>query len=169
MRSIDQFLWFRQWLIRLRRPLMRVLHGVDIPPSASVSFSARFRPSAGGPITIAPGTLVAFKTLVLGHDPASGREGPVTIGTRCFIGGGSIIMPGVIIGDGSIVGAGSVVMADVPPDSVVAGNPARVIATGIAAGPKGRLPGADARAAAAKRRLVEAQAEAVLGNGAPPR
>jgi chloramphenicol O-acetyltransferase type B len=39
----------------------------------------------------------------------------------------SIIMPGVTIGEGAVVGAGSVVTKDVPPYSVVAGNPAKVI------------------------------------------
>lgn len=153
MRSIDQLLWFRNWLIRMRRPVMRRLVGVDIPESASVSFSARFRPGRHGPITIGEQTLIAFKTLILGHDPATGREAPVRIGARCFIGGGSIVMPGVTIGDGSIIGAASVVTADVPPRSIAAGNPARVIRSGIEAGPKGRLPGADATAIAAKRAL----------------
>lgn len=150
MKTIDQFLWFRAWLIKVRRPIYRRLHGVDIPPSASVSFSARFSPSARGPITIGDHTLIAFKTLVLGRDDATGREAPVRIGGNCFVGGGSIILPGVTIGDGSIIGAGSVVFDDVPADSIAIGNPARVLKTGIGAGPKGRLPGADATARAAK-------------------
>ncbi|OGK21868.1 hypothetical protein A3C23_00785 [Candidatus Roizmanbacteria bacterium RIFCSPHIGHO2_02_FULL_37_13b] len=45
----------------------------------------------------------------------------------CFIGVGSIIMPGVKIGKESVVGAGSVVTVDVPPRSVVAGSPAKII------------------------------------------
>jgi maltose O-acetyltransferase len=45
----------------------------------------------------------------------------------CFIGYHSIILMGVRIGNGSIVGAGAVVTRDVPANSVVAGNPARVV------------------------------------------
>jgi len=151
VRSIDQLLWLRAWLIRLRRPIFRLLHGVDIPPSASVSFSMRARSTRHGPVTIGDETLVAFNTLLLGHDPATGQEAPVAIGRRCFIGGGSVVMPGVTVGDGSIVGAGSVVIADVPPRSIAAGNPARVLRTGIEVGSRGRLAGADAAALAVKR------------------
>jgi len=43
------------------------------------------------------------------------------------IGGGATILPGVRIGRNSLVGAGAVVTADVPPDVVVAGSPAKVI------------------------------------------
>jgi carbonic anhydrase/acetyltransferase-like protein (isoleucine patch superfamily) len=40
-------------------------------------------------------------------------------------------MPGIRVGDGSIVGAGSVVTKDVPPNSIVVGNPAKVVRSGI--------------------------------------
>jgi maltose O-acetyltransferase len=52
---------------------------------------------------------------------------PIRLGRDVWIGGGAIILPGVTIGDGSVVGAGSVVVRDVPPDSVVVGNPARIV------------------------------------------
>lgn len=54
-------------------------------------------------------------------------DGPIRIGKGAWIGAGAIILPGVTIGERSVVGAGSVVTRDVPPLSVVAGNPARVI------------------------------------------
>src|SRR5437867_3713836 len=46
---------------------------------------------------------------------------------RASIGSGAVILCGVTIGEGALVGAGSVVTKDVPPDAIVAGNPARVI------------------------------------------
>lgn len=52
---------------------------------------------------------------------------PVHICKRVWIGAGSTILPGVTIGENSVVGAGSVVTKDVPPDTIVAGNPAHFI------------------------------------------
>ena len=53
----------------------------------------------------------------------------ITIGKNCFIGCNSIILKGSKIGNGSIVGAGSVVSGSFPNNSVIAGNPAKVIKT----------------------------------------
>lgn len=51
----------------------------------------------------------------------------VSIGDDVWIGAGAQVLKGVTIGDRSIVGAGAIVTRDVPPDVVVAGNPARII------------------------------------------
>ncbi len=52
---------------------------------------------------------------------------PIIIGENVWIGRNVIILKGVTIGDGAIIGAYSVVTRDVPADTVVAGNPAKVI------------------------------------------
>jgi acetyltransferase-like isoleucine patch superfamily enzyme len=52
---------------------------------------------------------------------------PIRIERNVWIGFDSCVLPGVTIGEGSVVGARSVVNADVPPFTVVAGNPARII------------------------------------------
>ena len=54
---------------------------------------------------------------------------PVTIEDNCFIGYGAIVLMGVTVGKGSIVGAGALVNKDVPPNVVVAGNPAKILCT----------------------------------------
>lgn len=52
---------------------------------------------------------------------------PTLVKRRASIGSNATILCGVTIGEGAIVGAGSVVTKDVPPHTIVAGNPARVI------------------------------------------
>lgn len=52
---------------------------------------------------------------------------PIHIGRNVWIGFDACVLPGVSIGEGSVVGAKSVVTENVPPFTIVAGNPARVI------------------------------------------
>lgn len=80
------------------------------------------------------GPNVSMYTIELSTDPKHRQGGHglqlskgIIIDSDCWIGGGVTIMPGKVIGKGSTVGAGSVVTKDVPPFTVVAGNPARVL------------------------------------------
>lgn len=52
---------------------------------------------------------------------------PIHICRRAWIGAGATILPGITVGENSVVGAGSVVTHDVEPNTIVAGNPARII------------------------------------------
>jgi acetyltransferase-like isoleucine patch superfamily enzyme len=62
-----------------------------------------------------------------GRPPDDEDVRPVAIGDNVWIGKKCIIFPGVRIGEGSVISAGSVVRGHVPPFSVVAGNPAKVM------------------------------------------
>lgn len=55
--------------------------------------------------------------------------GPIEIGQRAWVAAGAFIGPGVRVGEGAVVGARATVCRDVPPWTVVAGNPARSIGT----------------------------------------
>ena len=59
------------------------------------------------------------------------RRRSVVLGKHVWVGKGGYIGAGVTVGENSIIGAKSVVVSDVPPNTVVAGNPARVIRSGI--------------------------------------
>jgi acetyltransferase-like isoleucine patch superfamily enzyme len=67
-----------------------------------------------------------------GEPPDINDVRPVIIGDNVWVGTGSIIFPGVVIGDNSIVSARSVVMSSVPANTVVAGNPARMVRSLVA-------------------------------------
>jgi acetyltransferase-like isoleucine patch superfamily enzyme len=80
--------------------------------------------------------LIASGTTILSHDHCKRVNNQpllfdTCIGKNCFIAVNSTILPGVTIGDEVIVGAGSVVTKDVPSNVIVAGNPAKIIRTGI--------------------------------------
>lgn len=64
-------------------------------------------------------------------EPAFELDRGVSIGANVWIGMNSLILKGVTIGDGAIIAAGSVVVRDVPPKSVAAGVPAKIVKTGV--------------------------------------
>jgi len=72
---------------------------------------------------------------ILAHDAQmdefldAGRVGRVVIHPSCHIGARTVILPGVEIGPRTIVGANSVVSKTLPPETVCAGSPARVVCT----------------------------------------
>ena len=61
-----------------------------------------------------------------GDRPGIGRA-PVWIGDHCWIGTNAVVLKGVRIGPGTVVAASSVVATDLPPFTLAAGNPARVV------------------------------------------
>jgi acetyltransferase-like isoleucine patch superfamily enzyme len=64
---------------------------------------------------------------LLAGERAEIARAPIKIGERVWIGFNAILMKGITIGNASIVAAGSVVTSDVPANTIVAGNPARVV------------------------------------------
>jgi acetyltransferase-like isoleucine patch superfamily enzyme/dTDP-4-dehydrorhamnose 3,5-epimerase-like enzyme len=56
-----------------------------------------------------------------------GERAPTTVRKGASVGANATILPGLTIGAHAMIGAGSVVMADVPPNAIVAGNPARIM------------------------------------------
>jgi len=117
---------------------------MDIDDSCEISMSARLDRNFPQGVHIGAFSYVAFEARILCHDRTRGLYLHTRIGDNCFIGGRSMIMPGVEIGHNSVVGAGSVVTKSVPPRTVVAGNPAKVLRSDIDVGQYGRFRDADA-------------------------
>jgi acetyltransferase-like isoleucine patch superfamily enzyme len=91
-----------------------------------------------GPVTIGNDVIFAQNIVLSGlnhnyeniHLPIKKQSvstAPIVVNDECWIGANVVVTAGVVIGKHSVVAAGSVVTKDVPPYSVVVGNPARVI------------------------------------------
>ena len=102
-----------------------ILHGGFINENTQIT--------AGGLIEIGEDATIGRDVVIRSYDAHKiKRDGfnvsePIHIGKHVWIGQGATIMKGVTIGDGAVVAAKSVVTKDVPPFSIVGGNPARII------------------------------------------
>lgn len=128
----------RYWRYRIK--------GYDIDISTQMERGLNLdRINAKG-VHIGADTIITSKVTVLSHylraHEYTDKDGQIRtkytgeicdtyIGCSCVIGVGATIMGGVRIGNYCIVGAGAVVTKDVPDNTIVAGNPARVIKEGI--------------------------------------
>lgn len=147
-------------VLDLRRWYLSKFYGMDLHPTCSLSLKAVLDRTNPRGVHVGAYSYIAFDAVILAHDMARGLRTDTYIGERCFIGARALIMPGVSVGDGSIVGAGSVVCRDVPPGTIVAGNPAKVLRSGIRTTRGGCIKGAgylaqeDAWLAEAERQIA---------------
>ena len=105
---------------------------IHIEKNVFINSGCKFQDQGG--VYIGENSLIGHNVILatLNHemDPyhrADLHPKPIHIGKRVWIGSGSMILPGITIGDNSIVGAGSIVTKNVPPNVIVAGNPAKFI------------------------------------------
>jgi acetyltransferase-like isoleucine patch superfamily enzyme len=134
----------------LKRELKKKIEGLDISGDCVIEFPSRLE--SKGFLYIGPGAYWSLKgglklgrNVIFGpqtvvwtynHNYKSGPELPyggedilkeINIGDNCWIGFGAIILPGAVIGEGCIIAAGSVVSGIFPNNSLIMGNPAKVI------------------------------------------
>ena len=116
----------RRWA-KLRSMGMGIGEGVNLPGSTWIDTSHCFL------ITIEDWCFLGPECMILAHDAQmdefldAGRIGKVVLRSHTHIGARTVILPGVEIGPRTIVSANSVVSRSLPPDTVCAGNPARVV------------------------------------------
>lgn len=111
------------------RSLIRILFSADIPYKCFIGRGTVFPHDALGTV-IHPDTVIGNNCRILHGVTFGGRGGEIgvpQIGNNVIIGAHSILIGNIKIGDNAIIGAGSIVIKDVPPSTVVAGNPAKII------------------------------------------
>lgn len=142
--KLDRFRLRRRWE-SLRAMGMHIGQGVNLPASTWIDTSACYA------ISIGDWCGFGEQCLILSHDAQmdefldAGLVAKILIHESCHFGTRTVILPGVEVGPRTIVGANSVVAKSLPPDTVCAGVPAKVICTlneylarhraGLAAGP----------------------------------
>ncbi|MGI5862887.1 MAG: acyltransferase [Myxococcales bacterium] len=123
---------YYRWRLERRWSALRAM-GMQLGARVNLPLSVWIDTSHANLISIGDNCGFGDGCVILAHDAMSNefldatRIARVTIHESCHFGARTIILPGVEIGPRAIVGAGSVVTKSIPPDSVAAGNPARVL------------------------------------------
>ena len=116
-------------------PPVHVQHGRNTRVGRNVFINQGCTLMDIGGIDIGDDVLVGpnVSLITAGHPltPSLRRTGitaaPICVGRNVWIGAGAVVLQGVTIGEDAVVGAGAVVTRDVPPATLVAGAPARVV------------------------------------------
>jgi len=111
----------RVWLHRKR--------GVQIGEDVFISTAVIIETEYPEKVSIGKNVTLGIRSTIIAHFNDQVSSGiTVNIEDDVYIGPGVIILPNVIIGKGSVISAGSVVKTSIPPKSMVAGNPAKIVA-----------------------------------------
>jgi maltose O-acetyltransferase len=123
---LDDFRRRKRWE-RLRALGMIIGDDVFLPDSTSIDANHCYLISIGDHCGFGEGCVLLAHDAQMDEYLDAARLGRIVIHASSHIGTRTIVLPGVEIGPRTIVGAGSVVTKSLPPDSVCAGNPARVL------------------------------------------
>lgn len=123
--------FIRLVVIEIRFLILTKIYNMNISRTARISFGTKLDKTNPRGIYIGHESYFASGAIMFSHDFARDIKVDTFIGERCFIGANAIIMAGVKIGDQVIVGSGAVVTKDIPSNSIVVGNPSRIIKSGI--------------------------------------
>lgn len=143
VRAVNPLRWImlrgRTLFMWSRHVFYRRFYKMDLHPSCRFSLKANLDRTNPRGVHVGKDSFIAFGAVVLAHDMSRQFHTDTFIGERCFIGAHAIVLPGVRIGDECVIGSGSVVTRDVPANSIVAGNPAKIVRSGIRTKAMGKI------------------------------
>jgi len=122
-----------RFLAKIFWVINRVLFSCDIGIGACIGKNVGFYHNGLGVVVhprakIGEGCSVYQNVTIGGNGKEQSKNGVPVVAENVFIGAGSVLMGPIKIGENSIIGANSVINSNVPPGSVVAGNPAKIVA-----------------------------------------
>lgn len=129
-------LWARRCIIPPLRLWLYRRMGVSIGRNVFIGLDSYLDCQFPELITIEDDVTISFRVTVVVHDDArrldriepgagDGTVAPVRLRRGCYLGAGSLVLPGVTVGERAVVASGAVVTRDVEAETVVAGVPAR--------------------------------------------
>lgn len=103
--------------------------GKNVRTFSPISSAETYLISVGDNVTISSGVkfITHDNSIIKFCENATDLVGKIKIGSNCFIGMNSILLPGIEIGSNSVVAAGSVVTKKFPEGVIIGGNPAKII------------------------------------------
>jgi acetyltransferase-like isoleucine patch superfamily enzyme len=131
--------FIRLIVISIRHFILVKFYKMNIDKTARISFGTILDKANSKGVFIGEESYFASGAILFTHDFSRNIKMNTYVGKCCFIGANAIIMAGVKIGDEVIVGAGAIVTKDVPSNSIVVGNPAKVIRSDISTKKYGQL------------------------------
>lgn len=129
----------RVFLIRIRCLFFTKLYKMNIGDNTVISMKAIIDKTNPQGIIIGDYSYISNGAIILAHDFINSKHVNTYIGDNVFIGSYAVVMPGVTINDNSIIGAGTIVTNDVPSNTLVAGNPGRIIKSNLNIGKYGKI------------------------------
>lgn len=128
----------RNIVVMVRMIFLRSFYGMQIGKGTIVSFNSILDKTNPKGLIIGSYSYISNGAIVLAHDYINSRHTDTKIGDNVFIGSYAVIMPGIIIESNAIIAAGAIVTKNVASGTIVGGNPAKVISSGVNIGKFGK-------------------------------